>query len=67
VDGDTLDVDTTRVRLFVIDAPETVSGERIYHLPWQSIYDKMVVTEAQGGRWFCDECEAERAGWRRAR
>jgi hypothetical protein len=42
-------------------------SERIYHLPWQSSYDKTVVNKAKGERWFCDEGEAERAGWRRAR
>jgi hypothetical protein len=43
------------------------SGERIYHMPWQSSYEKTAVNEAKGERWFCDEGEAERAGWRRAR
>jgi endonuclease YncB( thermonuclease family) len=43
------------------------SGERIYHLPWQATYDRVQIDERNGERWFCDEGEAERAGWRRAR
>jgi endonuclease YncB( thermonuclease family) len=43
------------------------SGERIYHMPWQSSYEHTSIDERQGERWFCDEGEAERAGWRRAR
>jgi hypothetical protein len=42
------------------------NGERIYHMPWQRDYEKVVMEEAKGKRWFCDEGEAERAGWRRA-
>lgn len=41
-------------------------GNRIYHLPGQRYYDKTVVTEARGERWFCSEEEARSAGWRRA-
>ena len=39
---------------------------RIYHLPWQRDYASTRIDEAAGERWFCDEAEAERAGWRRA-
>ena len=39
---------------------------RIYHLPWQRDYASTRIDEAAGERWFCDEGEAERAGWRRA-
>lgn len=42
------------------------SGERIYHMPWQADYAKVKMDEKRGKRWFCDEGEAERAGWRRA-
>lgn len=42
------------------------SGERIYHMPWQSSYEHTSINERQGERWFCNEGEAERAGWRRA-
>jgi endonuclease YncB( thermonuclease family) len=45
----------------------TRSGERIYHMPWQSSYARTTVNEKEGERWFCNEGEAERAGWRRAR
>ena len=43
------------------------SGERIYHMPWQTSYARTKIDERKGERWFCDEGEAERAGWRRAR
>jgi hypothetical protein len=43
------------------------TGERIYHVPWQASYNRVRIGERHGERWFCDEGEAERAGWRRAR
>jgi endonuclease YncB( thermonuclease family) len=42
-------------------------GELIYHTPWSPWYDRTVVDEALGERWFCDEAEAAAAGWRSAR
>jgi endonuclease YncB( thermonuclease family) len=42
------------------------AGERIYHLPWQRHYAKVRIDATAGERWFCDEAEAERAGFRRA-
>jgi hypothetical protein len=42
------------------------SGERIYHQPWQRDYKRTAVDPKKGERWFCDEPEAEAAGWRRA-
>lgn len=41
-------------------------GERIYHMPWQRDYAKVNMSKGMGERWFCDEGEAEKAGWRRA-
>jgi endonuclease YncB( thermonuclease family) len=41
-------------------------GERIYHAPGQRDYERVKVDEEQGERWFCNEGEAERAGWRKA-
>lgn len=43
------------------------SGERIYHVPGQTLYDRTRISEANGERWFCSEAEARAAGWRRAR
>lgn len=43
------------------------SGEKIYHLPGQRYYDKTVIDEAKGERWFCTEEEAQKAGWRKAK
>lgn len=41
-------------------------GSRIYHLPWMRWYDRTRIDTGRGERWFCDEAEAQAAGWRRA-
>jgi len=43
------------------------SGEKIYHLPDQKYYDKTVIDEGKGERWFCSEEEAKKAGWRKSK
>lgn len=43
------------------------SGERIYHMPGQRFYDKTVISESAGERWFCTEDEAIAAGWRKSK
>jgi hypothetical protein len=35
-------------------------------MPWQRDYAKVNMDKGLGERWFCDEGEAEKAGWRRA-
>lgn len=42
-------------------------GERIYHSPGQQHYDRTIIDEASGERWFCTEKEARAAGWRAAK
>jgi endonuclease YncB( thermonuclease family) len=42
-------------------------GEKIYHTPWSPWYDRTQIDQSKGERWFCDEAEAEAAGWRPAR
>lgn len=42
-------------------------GERIYHVPGSRHYDRTVLNEADGERWFCSESEAIAAGWRAPR
>jgi hypothetical protein len=42
------------------------AGERIYHTPWSNYYSRTQINEASGEAWFCDEAEAEAAGWRPA-
>lgn len=37
---------------------------RIYHTPWSPWYDRTVISESKGERWFCNEREAIEAGWR---
>lgn len=38
--------------------------EKIYHLPGDIYYDRTVINEGYGERWFCTEAEARAAGWR---
>lgn len=40
--------------------------EKIYHVPGCASYNKTVINETQGERWFCSEEEAVAAGWRKA-
>ncbi len=42
-------------------------GDRIYHTPWSPWYERTQIDESRGQRWFCDEAEAQAAGWRPAR
>jgi hypothetical protein len=42
-------------------------GEKISHTPWSPWYDRTQIDKSKGQRWFCDEAEAEAAGWRPAR
>ena len=44
----------------------SAKDERIYHTPWSPWYGRTRITEAKGERWFCDEAEAQAAGWRAA-
>lgn len=41
-------------------------GEKIYHCPGQRDYNKTVIDESKGERWFATEEEARNAGWRKA-
>lgn len=42
-------------------------GARIFHSPGQTWYEKTVIREADGERWFCSAAQARAAGWRAAR
>lgn len=44
-----------------------ITTEKIYHLPGCASYDKTVIDESKGERWFCTETEAIAAGWRKAK
>ena len=39
---------------------------RIYHMPWQPWYGRVRIDAERGERWFCDEAEAIKEGWRPA-
>jgi len=43
------------------------TGEKIYHVPGGDYYDKTVIDESAGERWFCTEQQAVAAGWRRSK
>lgn len=43
------------------------SSGKIYHLPGCGSYDKTVINTSAGERWFCNEEEAQAAGWRKAK
>jgi len=45
----------------------SASGEKIYHLPQCGSYDKTVINESKGEKWFCSEEEAILAGFRKAK
>lgn len=36
----------------------------IYHAPWSPWYSRTKIDTSKGERWFCDELEATKAGWR---
>ena len=43
------------------------SQEKIYHIPGQKYYDKTVIDESKGEKWFCTEDEASSSGWRKSK
>lgn len=43
------------------------SGEKIYHMPGQKYYDKTVIDQLRGERYFCTEQEAISASWRKSK
>jgi len=42
-------------------------GEKIYHVLGQQFYEKTIIDESKGERWFCAESEAVEAGWRKSK
>lgn len=44
----------------------TAAGERVYHTPASPWYARTGIDTAAGEAWFCDEAEAQAAGWRPA-
>lgn len=43
------------------------SAGQVYHLPGSIDYERTVIDEDRGERWFCSEEEAKAAGWRSPR
>lgn len=42
-------------------------GTKIYHLPECFNYEKIVIDESEGDRWFCAENEAQKAGFSKSK
>lgn len=38
--------------------------EKVYHVPWDRDYKRTKIDAGKGERWFCDEADAIKAGWR---
>lgn len=45
----------------------TAKGEKIYHVPGGAFYQRTMIEEGKGERFFCTPAEAEAAGWRPSR
>lgn len=43
------------------------SNGKIYHPPWSPWYNRTKINTAKGERWFCNEADAIKAGWRAPR
>ncbi len=39
-------------------------GVRLYHTPWSQYYSRTKISPSKGERWFCNELDAIKAGWR---
>ena len=50
----------------VIKGNINAKKEKIYHAPGCGSYDKTVIDESGGEKWFCSEQDALEAGWRKA-
>ena len=50
----------------VIKGNINAKKEKIYHAPGCGSYDKTVIDENSGEKWFCSEQDAIDAGWRKA-
>ena len=57
----------TRQTGYEIKGNINAAGEKIYHMPGQYFYDRVVVNSAFGGRWFKTEEQAQGAGFRRSK
>ncbi len=44
-----------------------ITSDKIYHVPGGQFYEKTVIDENKGEKWFCTESEAEAAGWRKSK
>lgn len=49
------------------DIKGNITSEKIYHVPGGQFYEKTVIDESKGEKWFCTEEEAVAAGWRKSK
>ncbi len=43
------------------------SEEKIYHVPGGQYYEKTIISPSKGERWFCNEEDAVKNGWRKSK
>ena len=51
----------------VIKGNISSNGDKIYHVPGGSFYEKTQINKDTGERYFCSEEEAISAGWRKSK
>jgi micrococcal nuclease len=66
LDGGQTSVNLVGADACVIKGNISSKKEKIYHAPGCGSYDKTVINESAGEKWFCSEQEALDAGWRKA-
>jgi hypothetical protein len=42
------------------------TGRKLYHLPGMKDYEKTIIDQMKGEKWFCTESEAIANGWHKA-
>jgi|GEM_PF-2512108 len=63
---DSKEMGTVVVQCLIKGNISSSKKEKIYHLPGQQYYEKTIIDESKGERWFCTEEEAIEAGWRKS-
>lgn len=64
--GDVIKSVTSNVNSCTIKGNISSSKEKIFHMIGCGSYNKTVIDESKGEKWFCSEKEAINAGWRKA-
>ena len=59
-------IETSNANSCTIKGNISSSKEKIFHMIGCGSYNKTVIDESRGEKWFCSEKEAIDAGWRKA-